>query len=195
MLLNQGSVEEPEPNPEVTEAVKSAKSYTLKKGEKDLILRGNRKINGTGNHLDNQIAGNSKANQLEGFAGDDILTGGKGKDSFEFGGAATFKKADLGVDIITDFQSSQKDTIVLSKTTFDKLESSIGKGFSVIAEFDTVNADKKAETSEAFIVYNQKTGDLFYNANGSEAGFGSGGLFATLEGAPTLKESDFSIVK
>ncbi len=194
-LLNQGSVEEPEPNPEVTEAIKSAKSYTLKKGEKDLILTGQDNTNGIGNELDNKIAGNSKANKLEGFAGDDTLTGGKGKDSFEFGGAGAFKKADLGVDIITDFQSSQKDTIVLSKTTFDKLESSIGKGFSVIAEFDTVNGDKKAETSEAFIVYNQKTGDLFYNANGSEAGFGSGGLFATLEGTPALKGSDFSIVK
>ena len=195
VLLNQGSVEEPEPKPEATEAVKSAKNYSLKKGEEDLILRGNGKINGTGNELDNEIAGNSKANKLEGLAGDDILTGGKGKDRFGFGGVAAFKKADLGVDIITDFQSAQKDSIILSQTTFDKLESVVGKGFSVIAEFETVNGEKKAETSGAFIVYNQKTGDLFYNANGSQAGFGSGGLFATLEGAPELKESDFSIMK
>lgn len=187
VLLNQG--EKP------PEAVKSNKSYTLKENEPDLILRGNRKIDGTGNELDNQIVGNSKANKLEGLAGDDILTGGKGKDSFEFGSDRSFNPEEFGVDIITDFKSVQKDTIALSKTAFDKLESVIGKGFSVIAEFDTVNGDKKAETSEAFIVYNQKTGDLFYNANGSEPGFGSGGLFATLEGAPELKASDFSIVK
>ena len=212
VLLNQDGVEEPEPKPETTEAVKSAKSYTLKKGEEDLILTGNGKIDGTGNGLDNEIAGNKKANKLEGLAGDDTLTGGKGndilmggagddvltgskgKDRFEFSSDRSFKQKDFGEDQITDFQSAQKDSIILSQTTFNKLESVVGKGFSVIAEFDSVNGDKKAETSGAFIVYNQKTGDLFYNANGSQAGFGSGGLFATLEGAPELKESDFSIV-
>jgi Ca2+-binding RTX toxin-like protein len=130
-----------------------------------------------------------------GGAGDDVLTGSKGKDRFEFSSDRSFKQKDFGEDQITDFQSAQKDSIILSQTTFNKLESVVGKGFSVIAEFDGVNGDKKAETSGAFIVYNQKTGDLFYNANGSQAGFGSGGLFATLEGAPELKESDFSLVK
>jgi Ca2+-binding RTX toxin-like protein len=214
VLLNQDSVEEPEPKPEATEAVKSAKSYTLKKGEEDLILSGKRKIDGAGNGLDNEIAGNNKANKLEGFAGDDTLTGGKGndilrggsgddvltggknKDRFEFGSDRPFKQKDFGADTITDFKTAQKDSIILSQTTFDKLESVVGKGFSVIAEFDVVNGNNKAKatTSGAFIVYNQKTGDLFYNANGSQPGFGSGGLFATLEGAPELKESDFSIV-
>ncbi|MEH2202958.1 MAG: hypothetical protein V7K53_02600 [Nostoc sp.] len=35
------------------------------------------------------------------------------------------------------------------------------------------------------------SGQLFYNQNGSAAGFGSGGLFATLTDAPTLTESNF----
>ncbi|MBE8986264.1 calcium-binding protein, partial [Nostoc sp. LEGE 12450] len=34
-------------------------------------------------------------------------------------------------------------------------------------------------------------GELFYNQNGNAAGFGSGGLFATLTGSPTLTASDF----
>lgn len=46
-------------------------------------------------------------------------------------------------------------------------------------------------TSSAVIVYDPVSGQLFYNQNRSAAGFGSGGLFATLVGAPTLTESDF----
>ncbi|MDY6803351.1 MAG: FG-GAP-like repeat-containing protein [Cyanobacteriota bacterium] len=204
VLLNQGE--------KTPETVKSAKSYTLKEGEPDLLLTGNAKIHGTGNELDNQIAGNKKANKLQGLTGndtltggkghdifmggpgDDTLTGGKGKDRFKFGSDRSFNAEDFGVDTITDFKTAQKDSIVLSETTFDKLESIVGKGFSIIAEFEAVNGDNKPQNSEAFIVYNQTTGDLFYNANGSKPGFGSGGKFATLEGAPELKASDFSLV-
>ena len=37
------------------------------------------------------------------------------------------------------------------------------------------------------------SGQLFYNPDGSAAGFGSGGLFATLTGAPTLSALDFVV--
>ncbi|MEH1862644.1 MAG: hypothetical protein V7L21_32625 [Nostoc sp.] len=40
-------------------------------------------------------------------------------------------------------------------------------------------------------MYDPLSGQLFYNQNGSTAGFGSGGQFATLTGAPTLTASDF----
>ncbi|AUB43743.1 Ca2+-binding protein, RTX toxin-related (plasmid) [Nostoc flagelliforme CCNUN1] len=45
-------------------------------------------------------------------------------------------------------------------------------------------------TSTARIVYDPVSGQLFYNPQGSAAGFGSGGLFATLTGAP-MTTSDF----
>jgi Ca2+-binding RTX toxin-like protein len=203
VLLNQGKNE-----------VKSAKTYTLKEGEENLLLTGNKKINGTGNELDNEITGNKNNNilsgldgddilnggngndRLDGGAGDDTLTGGIGKDRFEFDSNAPFSENDLGVDTITDFKSSQKDKIVLSQTTFDVLASDTGSGFSVIAEFEAkAFADISAvESSEAFIVYDKNTGELFYNPNGSDAGFGNGGAFAILEGAPALKASDFVIV-
>ncbi len=203
VLLNQGQNE-----------VKSGKSYTLKPGEENLILTGKRKINGTGNELDNQITGNNKNNLLRGLEGDDILdgrkgrdrlngganddnlTGGKGKDRFEFDSNFAFSLDDLGVDTITDFQSRQKDNIVLSKTTFNVLESELGSGFSVLAEFESkaFNNISDVGESEAFIVYDKNTGELFYNPNGSEVGFGEGGAFAILEGAPGLKATDFVIV-
>ena len=43
------------------------------------------------------------------------------------------------------------------------------------------------------IVYNSNNGNLFYNPNGSVAGFGSGAQFATLTGSPLLEADDFSI--
>ncbi|MEH2170200.1 MAG: hypothetical protein V7K41_26825 [Nostoc sp.] len=43
----------------------------------------------------------------------------------------------------------------------------------------------------AKIVCDAVSGQLFYNQNGSAPGFGSGGLFATLTGTPTLMASDF----
>ncbi|HEY9830187.1 MAG TPA: hypothetical protein V6D26_06385, partial [Stenomitos sp.] len=57
-----------------------------------------------------------------------------------------------------------------------------------------VSYDAQADTSTADIVYNSVNGNLFYNPNGSESGFGTGGLFATLTGAPTLLATDFTIV-
>ncbi|MGB3514419.1 MAG: hypothetical protein WBA93_35450 [Microcoleaceae cyanobacterium] len=38
---------------------------------------------------------------------------------------------------------------------------------------------------------NSENGNLFYNPNGAEAGFGSGGQFATLTNIPLLEGEDF----
>ena len=204
VLYNQGE--------KAPEAIKSNKNHTLKDEEVDLRLIGKGNINGTGNELDNNITGNTKRNWLKGLDGndtltggkgndmlmggndDDTLTGGQGKDRFKFSSNSSFKPEDFGLDTITDFKSGQ-DAILLSQKTFDKLESTLGKGFRIIAEFDAVANNEEAETSDAFIVYSKETGDLFYNENGSEAGFGSGGNFAILGGKPNLKGTDFSIVK
>ena len=147
-----------------------------------------------GGNDDDILTGGKGNDMLMGGNDDDTLTGGQGKDRFKFSSNSSFKPEDFGLDTITDFKSGQ-DAILLSQKTFDKLESTLGKGFSVIAEFDAVANNEEAETSDAFIVYSKETGDLFYNENGSEAGFGSGGNFAILEGKPNLKGTDFSIVK
>ena len=51
-----------------------------------------------------------------------------------------------------------------------------------------------ASSSDSMILYMQKSGKLYYNENGSEDGFGVGGVFAKLKGAPELGASDFTIV-
>ncbi len=134
--------------------------------------------------------GNDK---LKGDVGNDVLRGGGGRDRFIFHSNKEFSDANLGTDVITDFHYGKTDLILLDKTVFASLESKQGRGLSIIAEFGTVTRDKAAATSDAYIVYNTNNGNLFYNANGDRAGFGSGGQFAILEGAPEVDANDFVI--
>ena len=56
-----------------------------------------------------------------------------------------------------------------------------------------MTTDTTAANSVGEIVYNSSNGRLFYNPNGATAGFGQGGLFATLTNIPVLSSSDFII--
>jgi Ca2+-binding RTX toxin-like protein len=165
-------------------------------------------INATGNALDNSIGGNNVSNILNGGAGNDNLFGGflgndtliggagndtltgvRGVDIYVFDSGFAFNSADLGVDFITGFgfdtpspagAQSAPERIVLDKTTFFTLSSVPGNGFSDASEFAVVRSDEAAATSGADIVYNSANGNLFYNPNGTEAGFGIGAQFATV---------------
>ncbi|MHC5768809.1 MAG: beta strand repeat-containing protein [Nostoc sp.] len=174
-------------------------------------------INGQGGN--DIINGNSGDDLLRGGEGDDILIGGKGNDTIVGGRGNDVLIGSVGadfflynsnaeftttVDDITDFNSSEGDKIILSKTSFSAfplllsetlrervavgIASVAGTGFSNPNDFQITNL---AATSTAKIVYDPVSGQLFYNPNGSVAGFGSGGLFAALTGAPTLTASDF----
>ena len=125
--------------------------------------------------------------------GNDRLSGGTGADKFTYNTNATFSKTAVGVDTITDFVISQNDKIVLDKTTFLKITSANGTGFSRDAEFAKVTTDTVAAISGADIVYNTATGALFYNQNGTATGFGTGGKFAVLSNKPNLTENQFII--
>ncbi|MEH2246169.1 beta strand repeat-containing protein [Nostoc sp.] len=147
---------------------------------------GNDIINGLSG--DDTLRGGSGNDTLIGDAGNDILVGGAGADRFLYNTNAAFNGSAIGLDTISDFNSSQGDKIVLDKTTFSAITSAAGTGFSKKSDFQITNS---AGTSTAKIVYDPFRGQLFYNENGSAAGFGSGGQFATLRGAPTLTASDF----
>jgi Ca2+-binding RTX toxin-like protein len=75
------------------------------------------------------------------------------------------------------------------------MSSIVGNGFSVASDFASVADSAAAALSSAriVIVYGRATGSLYYNQNGSVAGLGTGGEFATLSGIPTLTASDFII--
>ena len=62
------------------DAVQASASYALSANVENLFLMGNASIDGTGNALDNYIAGNTAANVIDGGAGNDTIVGGGGDD-------------------------------------------------------------------------------------------------------------------
>ncbi|BAY23309.1 polymorphic membrane protein [Calothrix sp. NIES-2100] len=145
---------------------------------------------GSGNDV---LTGRSGADTLIGGAGNDILSGGADSDRFSYSSGRAFTSSDFGVDTLTDFTSAS-DKLVLSKQTFTALTSVIGDGLSQATDFATVDDDGLAATSTAFLVYSVGSGSLYYNQNGSAAGFGTGAELANLLSLPSLTTADFAIV-
>lgn len=144
-----------------------------------------------GNNGSDVLIGGHGADELFGGAGNDQLTGGQGADHFVFKGNPTRFSGTLGVDSITALEGS--DRIVLDKATFTTLKSTVGDGLSVASDFAVVANDSLAATSTALITYSLGTGNLFYNQNGSAAGFGTGNQFATLVNKPALSATNFAV--
>ena len=90
-------------------------TYTLDKNIENLVLTGDKNIDGTGNEFINQISGNAAENVLKGEAGDDVIFGDKGADTL-FGGAgedvidggegADVINGDAGDDFLTGGEGS-----------------------------------------------------------------------------------------
>ncbi|MEO0737496.1 MAG: calcium-binding protein [Cyanobacteria bacterium J06649_12] len=144
-------------------------------------------IGGAGDDI---LIGGNGADLLIGGGGNDILIGGNGADFFGFDTGSAFNAADIGTNQIQNFEAG--DSIVLDLTVFAELASAVGGALSA-DEFAVVNSAEEAALSDALIVYGADTGNLYYNPNGIEEGFGNGAQFATIEGAPTLTANDFVI--
>ena len=144
-------------------------------------------IGGAGDDI---LIGGNGVDLLIGGGGNDILIGGNGADFFGFDTGAGFNAADIGTNQIQNFEAG--DSIVLDLTVFAELASAVGGALSA-SEFAVVNSAEEAALSDALIVYGADTGNLYYNPNGIEEGFGNGAQFATIEGAPTLTANDFVI--
>ena len=191
-----------------TDTVISSIDYKLTKNVENLTLVNGlgdtpADINGTGNVLDNVLEGNDGNNtlngkdgddQLNGNAGNDILIGGKGADIFVFN---TALDAETNVDHIADFDVAN-DAIYLDDQVFTSLVADVDPvalSANNFATFDS-GADETtldaASTVDTHILYDSATGDLYYDADGSDAGVAV--LFARLDDAPELQASDIFIV-
>lgn len=137
------------------------------------VLRG-----GNGN---DRLFGNEGDDRLEGGAGDDFLNGGAGNDVFAFDSPVG---GGNNVDTILDFDAALDSIRIDSAFYFPGL--TVGTLLASQFEIDT------ATGSGPEIVYNHRTGALFYDSNGAAAG---GDLqFAVLNGHPTLTAGNFTIV-
>ncbi|MBK1987114.1 calcium-binding protein [Sphaerospermopsis aphanizomenoides BCCUSP55] len=151
------------------------------------------------NSANNTFTGGSGNDTMNGKVGIDTLRGNDGADTFAFGGAGLTASGSgttsIRQDIIIDFVSGQ-DKIQLDKTnTFGSIVDTAGSPLTDFAFGNFGASNANMDKSSARIVYNLDNGALYYNANGSTFGAGTGGgYFATLTGAPALAASDFIIV-
>jgi Ca2+-binding RTX toxin-like protein len=146
---------------------------------------------GSGNDV---IRGGSGADIVVGGAGNDQLFGGSGSaadrsaDRFVFNGLLD---AIANVDTITGFEASARDRIVLDPATFSAVVVN-GTGALDSGEF-RANVGGVATDPNDFVLYDNATGNLYYDPDGSNAA--PKVLFAVLVGLTgSLDFSDFTTV-
>jgi Ca2+-binding RTX toxin-like protein len=135
-------------------------------------------LGGAGNDT---IFGREGGDRIWGGAGNDILIGGDNGDGFVFD---TALDAVTNVDLIKDFDPTQ-DRIRLNDAIFKK---TYDEGTLRSSWF---RAGDKALDSNDHIVYDQTTGSVYYDADGS--GSGAAIKFVGVENKPTLTAADFYI--
>ncbi len=162
-----------------TDTIRSSISRALPTNVEILTLIGTAAINGTGNTLANKIFGNGAANTLNGKESNDTLTGGAGGDRFLF---ATALNGSTNFDRITDFNALD-DTIRLENAIFMALTTT---GTLAASAFTLGIA---ASTAEHRIIYDQATGYLYYDQDGT--GAAAKVRFAFLTTKPALTNADF----
>lgn len=185
-------------------------SYALSDNLDGLMLRGSsgtEDLDGTGNELNNTLYGNAGHNTLHGGAGNDILNGGAGSDTL-FGGAGydifviTNKESDgsAAIDHIGDFQSGT-DSLYLSRNALNIDTSKLGSGVLKSSDFKMVTSNTEGGLdganglgSTAAFVFDQTSGILYHNANGTELGSGDNPNGIVSVTGSELKHSDIQLM-
>ena len=126
-------------------------------------------------------------NEIGLYGGEDSDTpnGGAGADSFILNTALGSKNAP-NVDTVADFVSGT-DTIILENAIFTTL----GEGALSAGAFEVGATAGSASTR---IVYNQTTGALFYDADGSGGGAAVQIAIIGATTHPTLTAGDFNVI-
>ena len=144
-------------------------------------------------HGDDKIEAGDGRDFILAGSGNDTVTGGNGTDYFIFGDKLDKK---TNVDKVTDFKH-KTDKIVLSKYGYDDL----GGKFSIFAKAGKAGdlkksafyEGKKAHDKDDRIIYDKKTGALYYDPDGT--GKTAQVKFATLTNKPKgLTADDFYIM-
>ena len=198
------------------DTVRSSVNYTLPANVENLVVIGSAAFgsgDGTGNELANAMTGDSRGNLLKGLAGKGTLKGGGGADTLQGGSGAdkiyggggndvlrgddaggsksadrfyfdTALSATNNRDKIEDFDPA-RDFIHLSKDVFAKA------GAIGTLKADAFHTGAAADDAEDRIVYNEATGVLSYDADGT--GPTAAVVFATVTPGLNLSNADFIV--
>lgn len=148
-------------------------SYTLVSEANKLAYAGTEAFSGTGNDLANVITGGNGNDSLWGKGGNDALAGGvgsdilygeEGSDTLTGGDGVDYfvmsAAAHTGVDTITDFGVGE-DKIGFIRSNFTGLP-------ETLADTDIlIGAGKTKSENGEHLVYNTKTGVLYFDADGT----------------------------
>lgn len=149
----------------------------------------------TGSDIANEIYGHAGNNALKGQGGNDKIFGGSGNDKL-YGGSGydtfvfnTKPNTKSNVDRIYDF-NPKYDSLQLENSIFTKL----GKGSSagVRIKSDMFVKGSHAQDWEDRIIYNSKSGALYYDRDG--IGFAAQVKIATLSKGLKLTYKDFFVI-
>ncbi|WP_197480153.1 cadherin-like domain-containing protein, partial [Anabaena sp. 4-3] len=200
-----------------TDTVSVNFSWELGNYLENLTLTGNNAINGTGNDGNNVLIGNSAANvlsgnngndwlsglggndrllgdngndTLHGNDGDDTLIGGRGSDSLTGGaGKDSFqlsRPVGSDFDTITDFNVAD-DKIIISKAEFG-----LSQGVGVL-DASVFRLGTSATTASDRFIYDQSTGNLFFDADGN--GSAAQVRIAQLSNKPALANTNITVAE
>ncbi|MBM6579131.1 hypothetical protein ILT44_02960 [Microvirga sp. BT689] len=140
-----------------------------------------------GSNFANVITGNAGANKIYGGLGNDLLRGGAGKDTFVFD---TKLNKSSNVDRILDF-NVRDDSFHLDNKYFTKLGSGTASKPKKFGSDMFVKATK-AQDREDRIIYDKKTGALYYDQDGT--GSKAQVKIATLTKNLPLTHNDFFVI-
>ncbi len=115
-----------------------------------------------GNSANNNLDGSRGNDTINGGAGNDTLTGGDDSDEFVF---SSQPNAASNLDVISDFMNGI-DKIVLDGSVFTSLTT---VGALSAGNFRSGAGITTASDADDFIIYNNTTGALYYDADGNGA--------------------------
>lgn len=128
------------------------------------------------------LAGGAGADTLKGYRGNDVLYGGSGADKFVFNSALS---ASGNVDTIKDMTGA--DEIQLENAVFTALTAT-----GALAPENFKNLSIAAVDADDRILFDQASGYVYYDANGS--GAGARFLFARIDNGYILTSADFVVI-
>jgi Ca2+-binding RTX toxin-like protein len=136
----------------------------------------------TGTAGNDILTGTAHVDFITGLGGNDTLTGGGGSDRF------IYTASNQGVDTITDFSPANE---VIQITASGSGFSGTGLVAGNALSSSQFRLGSSATNPSHRFIYNQTTGALFFDADGS--GSGAAQQLATLTGNPTITNQSFWI--